>query len=303
MSNDSYSNFNPYIVASGRLDLQNCPAKGTLYNERIVRWYEMELMNEVDGGYVITDGDNLCANTGDIFIRKPGMIVRGVSGYGCNSIIFDSMYDTALKKREYEKPIYDDATVELLQHMNERLPHFQILDDLPHQIKIEDYPYFKRLFNKCLDHYINQKDDFQFYAKVILYNILYTIHHELKKQYNIISPNDSHEHKYKGILEAKQFIDGHFNKRIELKELAQIAGYNPDFFCRLFKKIVGKPPIDYLIQARLVYAKRMLITTNTPINEIAWSCGFQNETYFYTLFKKNENITPGKYRAYNQHLF
>lgn len=302
MSYNDYSNFNPFIIASGLLDLNNCPSKGTLYNERIVRWYEIELMNEVDGGYVITEGDKLYANKGDIFIRKPGMVVRGVSAYGCNSIIFDCMYDPSLKK-DYARPIYEDATENLLYHMDTRHAHFQMLNDLPCKIEIEDYPYFKRLFSKCLDHYISQQEDFQFYAKVILYNLLHAINNAIKKQRDILRPNYSLENKYSGILKAKQFIDDHFNRRIELKELAQIAGYNPDFFCRLFKKIVGKSPIDYLIQTRLIYAKRMLITTNSPINEIAWTCGFKNETYFYTLFKKKEKISPGKYRAYNQQLF
>lgn len=299
MAYDAYSNFNPYIVASGLMNLHDCPSKGTVYNKRIVRWYELELMNEVNEGYVITEGEKLYALKGDIFIRKPGMIVQGVSAYGCNSIIFDCVHDPDFKK-EYIKPRYEDATVDLLNHINERDAHFQILDNLPHRIKMQDYPYINSLFCKCFEHYIRHEEDFQFHAKMILYNLLHAINKEMKKQKNILNPSYSLLNKYNGVLESKQFIDNNFNERIDLKELAQIAGYNPDFFCRLFKKTVGKSPIDYLIHIRLICAKRMLITTNNPINEIAWSCGFKNETYFYTLFKKKENISPGKYRTYNQ---
>lgn len=302
MTQEGYAHFNPYVIVSGLLDMHTCPPKGTQYGKRVVRWYEFELMNTVDEGYMITDGDKQTIHIGDLFIRKPGMVVQGVSAYGCNYIIFDSVYDTSFVQ-EYEQPFYQNATEDFLNHIDKRDNHFQLLEQLPSRIKIHDLDYFKRLFNTCLDHYIRQKKDFQFYAKAILYNMLYTIHKEMKKSVNSLSTHYSLEHKYKGIFHAKQFMDQHFHRKIELKELAQIAGYNPDFFCRQFKKIVGKSPIDYLIQIRLFHAKKMLMTTNNPIFDIAWSCGFKNETYFYTLFKKNEQMTPGKYRAYNQHLF
>jgi len=235
---NDYATFNPYIIACGRMSIKDCPPTGTVFEERIVRWYELELMSESEEGYVITEGAKIPVAKGDIFIRKPGMIVRGVSAYGCYSIIFDNIYDPSLKK-EYSEPRYDNATTGFLYHMKMRNFTHQILDDLPFKIKSADYHYLKELFEMCFEHYIRQENDYLFHAKTILFNILSIINSENKKQQITLKPSNL-ENSYNAVLKSKQFINSNFKSNINLKQLAQKVGYNPEYFCRVFKKTLAK---------------------------------------------------------------
>lgn len=55
------------------------------------------------------------------------------------------------------------------------------------------------------------------------------------------------------------------------------------------------PPVKYLTQLRIEYAKELLITGRYSIGEIAEMCGFENVYYFSTVFKKHTGIPPSKY--------
>ena len=43
-------------------------------------------------------------------------------------------------------------------------------------------------------------------------------------------------------------------------------------------------------------AEAMLKSTNKSINEIAWECGFEDESYFYRCYKKIKGIPPKQVR-------
>lgn len=299
--NNNYKNFNPYIIASSILRLQDCPPPGTLFEQRVVRWYELDLINESEGGYVITDGKKLYAKKGDIFVRKPGMIVQGVSAYACDIIIFDTVYDKSLNN-EYNDPKYDSASQQFLNYYNSRGTFFDIVHNLPNKISITDYKYFKSLFNECFEHFITQEKDFQYHGKRILYSLLHSINQEVKKQNELRGANSEKDNNHHSILLVKKYIDEHFNESVTLKSLSKLAGYNPEFFCRLFKKSIGQSPINYLLNVRHIHSKRLLITTNYSIKKISLLCGFKNDTYFYTFFKSKENMSPTKFRLINRYI-
>ena len=66
---------------------------------------------------------------------------------------------------------------------------------------------------------------------------------------------------------------------------------------RLFKEATGMGFKDYITSRRLKHACHLLETTNLSVASIATECGFENTTYFSTLFKTEYGMTPSKYRA------
>lgn len=291
-----YSRFNPYLISSGFLGLEECPEVGVYYPTRVVKWYEFELIHDSIGGYIITRDYRIEAKRGILMIRKPGTVVRGVSAYGCHSIIFDGMYDDGLSA-DYKEPVYGDPTVLLLTKMKNKRIDF--IEDLPDFIEVVDYQYFKNLFEKCLETYLKQEAATQFFSKLIIYNLLSAIikEVELKKAQHMILNN---QNVYEVIQETKQMMDEKYDHPFVLDQLANYVGYTKEAYCRSFKKIIGKSPIDYLIYTRIFHSKRLLITTSKSIYDIALSCGFNNDTYFYKVFKKREGISPAKYRKLNK---
>ena len=65
---------------------------------------------------------------------------------------------------------------------------------------------------------------------------------------------------------------------------------------RIFKKIYGVTPYEYLIELRLQTAKILLKDTNLTIKEIADKLVFFDEHYFSSIFLKKVGVRPGVYR-------
>ena len=91
------------------------------------------------------------------------------------------------------------------------------------------------------------------------------------------------------------FISDNYSNNISLDDLSRIAGMNPKYFCRYFRSLTGRTPIDYLNYYRIECASEMLSTKDITIREVAISCGFNDESYFIKTFNKYKGITPKQF--------
>jgi len=78
---------------------------------------------------------------------------------------------------------------------------------------------------------------------------------------------------------------------------AEAAELSYSYFSRVFKRIMNRSFNEYLTYIRISEAKRMLICTNDDITKIAMDTGFATSSYFIEKFKKQDGITPNKFRA------
>ena len=97
------------------------------------------------------------------------------------------------------------------------------------------------------------------------------------------------------IKEVLQYISENYSNNINLDSLAHIAGMNPKYFCRYFRSMTERTPIDYLNYYRIECACELLSTKDVTIREVAISCGFNDESYFIKTFHKYKNITPKQF--------
>ena len=91
------------------------------------------------------------------------------------------------------------------------------------------------------------------------------------------------------------YIAGNYSEHITLDALARIAGMNPRYFCRYFKSITERTPIDYLNYYRIECACELLSTRDISIRDAAISCGFNDESYFIKTFHKYKGTTPKQF--------
>lgn len=101
------------------------------------------------------------------------------------------------------------------------------------------------------------------------------------------------------IENAKKYIAKNFKNDISIKDISQVVHLSIGHTNRLFKKITGQTPHEYLLYVRLDYACSQLVLTNDSISEISLRSGFKNPTYLSTIFKKVKGITPLQYRKDN----
>ena len=93
------------------------------------------------------------------------------------------------------------------------------------------------------------------------------------------------------------YIHGHLDSVLLLETLADVAGFSPFHFHRLFKSLVGETLNDYVQRARLEKAVYLLINRpETTVLAIGIACGFSGAAVFSRAFKAHFGVSPSQYR-------
>lgn len=104
---------------------------------------------------------------------------------------------------------------------------------------------------------------------------------------------------YKRLVQAKLFIDSHFEQTIDLNHIADEACFSKFHFIRLFHSIYGKTPHQYLIAIRMERAAQLL-RAGAPVSKVCYSVGFESQSTFSGLFKRRMGLAPSAFLAYHQ---
>ncbi|MBR5472553.1 MAG: helix-turn-helix transcriptional regulator [Clostridia bacterium] len=124
--------------------------------------------------------------------------------------------------------------------------------------------------------------------KSIIYGLLSDMSFSLRQQ-NIYS-KDFHT-----IAKGISYLENDLKSEKTVAQLAQMCHVSESTFRRLFKEYTGKTPIEYRIERRIEYAKKLLNTGSMTVVEVALETGFVDPAYFCRVFKKQMGITAGEY--------
>ena len=96
---------------------------------------------------------------------------------------------------------------------------------------------------------------------------------------------------------AKAYIEAHYaDSGLTLDQVASEMGISPNYFSAQFKQNTGSSFINYLTNVRISHAKEYLKSGNYKTYEVALRCGYENPTYFSTIFKRRTGVSPSEYR-------
>lgn len=91
-------------------------------------------------------------------------------------------------------------------------------------------------------------------------------------------------------------VNAHLSDDLSLDALCRHFYLSPKQLHSIIKKATGLPPKQYIIQQRINEAKRLIATTNIPIQNIAEAVGIPDYSYFIKVFKSVTGSTPTAYR-------
>jgi len=94
-------------------------------------------------------------------------------------------------------------------------------------------------------------------------------------------------------------IDRHPDARLTLGSLAREAGLSPFHFLRMFERVTGVTPHQYILRARLREAAMRLADPQAKVLDIAFDCGFGDLSNFNHAFRAEFGVSP---RAYRRHF-
>ena len=99
------------------------------------------------------------------------------------------------------------------------------------------------------------------------------------------------------IRKAIEYIHNNYKYEISIDSICSQLDINKCYFCSLFKKYTGHTFSYFLNNFRVEKSKELLESTDLSLLEIAFSVGFNNQTYYSIIFKKFTNQTPSQYRS------
>ena len=102
------------------------------------------------------------------------------------------------------------------------------------------------------------------------------------------------------ILRVIDYIHKNLSGNLQIDHMANIAGLSRPYFSSSFAKEVQIPCHAYMQGERIAEAKRLLLTTDLNIGEIASRVGYEDIRSLTKLFIKHEKITPSAFRSKNK---
>lgn len=243
-------------------------------------WHmECELILVLRGGFSLSlGGENLFLQAGESAFISSG-VIHGGTPHACTyeCIVFDMdrfLQDSTICRARYAAALGNGARIRT--HFAPGTPAGRIVDRLFETMEKEQ-PGYEFTTTGLLWQFIG----------TVLQQRLYTGPTEEERR------GSRRSQQMKNVLLR---IRKDYSSPLTLKQLADEAGLAPQYFCRVFKQVTGRTPIDYLNYYRIECAAELLCATEDSITEIALSCGFNDLSYFIRLFRQMKGMSAGQFR-------
>ncbi len=102
------------------------------------------------------------------------------------------------------------------------------------------------------------------------------------------------------IVDVKKYIGDNYHNHLTKTEIANYVYLSPDYLAKVFKKETGIALPDYINQVRIDKSKPLLNDPSISLTDVASQVGFDYYSYYSTIFKKYEGISPKEYRCGNK---
>ena len=144
-------------------------------------------------------------------------------------------------------------------------------------------------------HTVQGWDEIQLYGKLLAYISL--LLDDAKRSTQV----DSYKNGI--IVKAQEYMKAHYGESIRLCDIAGAVNLSPNYFHTIFSETSGQTPREYLEEYRVSIAKRLLLTTQLTLSEIAERCGFHNQQYLTTVFKSCVGCSPTQFKRQYQSAY
>lgn len=104
-------------------------------------------------------------------------------------------------------------------------------------------------------------------------------------------------HRHSKLRAVFDYIGNNYSKQITLNELSDIINTSPQHLCVLFRNAINSRVFEYINNVRIQKSKEFILTCKgMQIKEISKLSGFEDFSYFCSVFKKIEKTSPGEFR-------
>ena len=103
--------------------------------------------------------------------------------------------------------------------------------------------------------------------------------------------------KYSEIIkEMITYIRANYMNKLSLNDISNHVRYSISYLSKIFKEETGENLSAFINRTRIDNSRIMLLTTDLPIIEISYLCGFDDQSYYTKVFRKITGVSPGRFR-------
>ncbi|HEY2716461.1 MAG TPA: helix-turn-helix domain-containing protein [Solirubrobacterales bacterium] len=99
-----------------------------------------------------------------------------------------------------------------------------------------------------------------------------------------------------GLETTRRWAVERLEQPLDVRAMAGHAGVSPRTFARRFRAETGTTPLQWLLGRRVLEARRLLESSELPVEDIAWRCGFGTAASLREHFRRATATTPTAYR-------
>jgi len=146
------------------------------------------------------------------------------------------------------------------------------------------------LFRTITRRYIERDFQDRFQSSELVFRFLMEIFREL---------TSSSQRDESSIHYARHYIDDHYQRPLNIKELAEKVGLSREHFSRQFAATIGQSPGAYLRERRLQTAQLLLKQSSESVSAISRLSGFASASHFCRAFRAKKGCSPETFRKHD----
>ena len=193
---------------------------------------------------------------------------------------------------------YDTAQVQLFQPIQNGKMLFprSLGPDQPVFAPVRDA--FLEMMHLCIRPLTEPLPDYDLASQLYIKSCLLRIFALLSGSRLFLPTEKNYDKRVEEIKKVMTYIMENYKEKIYIHDLAALVNMNEQYFCRFFKKAIGRSPMEYANEYRIKQSMHLLRETDLPVTEVCLECGFHNLGNFLKEFRKYTETTPLKYRKH-----
>lgn len=108
--------------------------------------------------------------------------------------------------------------------------------------------------------------------------------------------NAQKSHQDDEIRQIQTWIETKVAEKLVVSELSNRVALTERTFIRRFKNATGNTPSEYIQRVKVELAKELLEDNRLAVKEVCYEIGYEDQSYFRTIFKKYTGLTPADYK-------
>lgn len=175
----------------------------------------------------------------------------------------------------------------------------ELLGNLPDTVNCTNTPVYD-IFNRIHNERITKKIMYRELSHCLLSEVFFYLKRNLLNEEKE-NDEDSHDNSQytDDISKIKSYIKNNIDNDITLQELSDVINLEKTYFVKKFKNATGITPMQYVRDAKLTKAKKLLLYSDMNITQISEMLSFSSIHRFSEFFLKEVGVSPQRYKKNN----